>query len=378
MPTKRPSQSVTLQAIAERCGVHFSTVSLAMRNDPRLRQDTITKIQTTAAEMGYDASYSDSARRMALRKHGKDIPNYTIGVVMPRSFLNITYYLQIYRGLLSVLTDANYSALTLCMDNTAHNSIPLAFRRGDIDGIVAYTSPEVLLSLVHQLREIAGFKERPIVINQAEWPDMLHVDADDGQGAYASACHLFSQGHRHLFMNLFRHLPPSIGGPASRIHAVTRAMHEYGIDPQQHLHLLPTPSHWLDPYSKLDDPSNMPRAIKRDDARPIVRYLRAHPEITAVLAVNDASARQLWHILTELGRRVPDDVSLIGFDDTDPILDADGKNLLTTVRMPLYEMGRQAALLILRQLQGDTADAETQIVLPTEFILRHSTAPCQK
>ena len=108
----------------------------------------------------------------------------------------------------------------------------------------------------------------------------------------------------------------------------------------------------------------------------LASYLREHPEITAVLAMNDASALRAWALLEREGIRVPRDVSIVGFDDTDPKLDADGRNLLTTVRLPLEELGREAARQLVGAITGRTK-REEPVILPTELVVRGSTAvPC--
>ncbi len=88
-------------------------------------------------------------------------------------------------------------------------------------------------------------------------------------------------------------------------------------------------------------------------------------------------ALHLWHFLLQEGYRVPEDISLVGFDDTDPMLDAAGQPLLTSVRIPLDDIGATAAELLLQLLDG--ASSETiHRVLPMELKIRRSTGPARK
>ena len=112
-------------------------------------------------------------------------------------------------------------------------------------------------------------------------------------------------------------------------------------------------------------------------ARALLQHLRAHPEITALLAENDAMALNLWRFCTAAGYRIPDDLSLVGFDDTDPMLDADGRPLLTSVRIPLQEIGATAAGQLLQMLHGKATDP-VHTVLPTQLMVRDSTAPARR
>ena len=96
-----------------------------------------------------------------------------------------------------------------------------------------------------------------------------------------------------------------------------------------------------------------------------------HPEITAVMGMNDASVIYLWHLLSDIGWKIPEDISLIGFDDTDSMLDNTGRNNLTTIKVPLREIGRQAANLLLGSLAQSNVEKK-QIILPVELTIRKS------
>jgi LacI family transcriptional regulator len=102
--------------------------------------------------------------------------------------------------------------------------------------------------------------------------------------------------------------------------------------------------------------------------------LRAHPEITAILAHNDLYAGSLHATLTGAGYRIPEEMSLVSFDDTDPVLNAHGHNILTTVHIPLLEIGQAAGRVIIGRVTGEML-ADTTEVLPVRLTERASTAP---
>jgi LacI family transcriptional regulator len=102
--------------------------------------------------------------------------------------------------------------------------------------------------------------------------------------------------------------------------------------------------------------------------------LRAHPEITAIIAHNDPCAIHAILTLRQAGWRVPEDISVIGCDDTNRLLDATGRNILTTVRLPLCELGRCTAQLLLDRIAGRPI-ADPPPILPTQLIVRGTTAP---
>ncbi len=375
-------RAVTLQDIAERCGVCKMTVSRAIRHDPRISAATTARVQHVAAVLGYDPSHQQAARRLALRKHGQDIVNHVIGLFLPPSFHQANYFISIFRGLLDVLTEEKFGLLTLYAqrdETSGEFLLPSLFNSGNLDGVVLVELPETGESLFRRLRDNIGFGKRPIVSVRSYVPGCSSVVPSIGEGAYAATRHLLELGHRHLLQ--FYAGWGDVAAENGRLAMVQRAMAEYGVDPATHLHLLRIDSlAWLDPATLMTTVSSeLPlETPDKNQHFTFPEYLSAHPEITAVMAVNDTNALRLWMSLKQLGLRVPDDISLVGFDDTDPMPDDCGRNQLTSVRLPLVEMGREAAALILQQIRAKAAN-ETQIVLPTELVLRASTAPvCAK
>jgi LacI family transcriptional regulator len=103
------------------------------------------------------------------------------------------------------------------------------------------------------------------------------------------------------------------------------------------------------------------------------RLLHRGREFTAILAGNDLVALGCMEALAEAGLRCPDDVSIVGHNDT-PLVDS-VQPPLTTVAIPQERIGAEAARLLLRRFEGDDADAGERVLLPTELIVRGSTAP---
>jgi DNA-binding LacI/PurR family transcriptional regulator len=150
-----------------------------------------------------------------------------------------------------------------------------------------------------------------------------------------------------------------------RISGYRDAYQAQGLDPQRYLH-------YCDDYdSGLHDETGRDRVWGQ-----LKPTLEKHPQITAILAPNDLAALQFYEALLKAGIRVPEDMSLIGFDDTHPIHRGDGENILTTVRVPLDAMGRAAANLCLCIIRGE-APLDQQIMLPVEFVERSSCRPCR-
>jgi len=374
-PSRRPltSKPVTLQDIAESCGVSKMTVSLALRHDARISAATTARVQAAAEELGYDAAHQEAARRLALRKHGQEVINRLVAIIFPPNFIRARYFSDIFRGLLEVLTPEGFGLLTTGLDKLADiQSLPIVYNRGEVDGLVVYAAmtDQPLLTEMQMTR---GLRQRPFVVLFGSFPHSMSVLTDDRLGAYQAAGHLLDLGHRQLLQFVFRDKEPRMD---QRLDGIRTAMRERGIAPEMQLHQHELITGWMNPET-LENYIDGDATTPPEQGKTLIEYLRAHPEITAVMGINDADAIHICHVLRQAGYRVPDDISVVGFDDTDPLPGAQGRNELTTVHLPLVEVGQTAARLLIAQVTGQPADS-TQVTLPTSLIVRGSTGPAKR
>jgi DNA-binding LacI/PurR family transcriptional regulator len=138
------------------------------------------------------------------------------------------------------------------------------------------------------------------------------------------------------------------------------ACRQHGLNPDRHLH-----AH-LNPHAQ-DWTHNL-------GVSELLAFLHAHPHITAILARHDLEAIKLIRGLSAAGIGVPEQISIVGFDDTDSYVGSGNANILTSVRLPVFEIGKQAAHLIVQQVAEHAVTEEHRIV-PVEFIVRGTTAP---
>jgi DNA-binding LacI/PurR family transcriptional regulator len=362
---------VTQRDIAARCGVSNATVSLALRHDPQISEETIERIHTVAAEMGYVQGQNQAARRLALQRFGRPVINHVIAAFFSDEFYRQAYSMRVYRGILETTTRARFALLTATFTHptdSAESHVPAVFTSGEVDGIITHAGTDA--HFYQELSRYPGFRSRPVVSFYEPVPGCACVRFDDEQGSYQAARHLLELGHRHLLLCITRELWADTAGP--RVHGVQRAMAEMDLDEHRHLHLLEVPVGWIHPDQTMTF-ADMPR----DDGElfpGLLDLLCRHPEVTAILARNDSIALRAWHDLTRAGYRIPEDYSLVGYDDYTDIPDAHGENILTTVHVPLEEMGRQAAQLLIDQTTGERTTHQ-EIVLPVELLVRASTAP---
>lgn len=180
---------------------------------------------------------------------------------------------------------------------------------------------------------------------------------DDYGGAYAALAHLFAAGHRHILHFYTDDFAATRPHAQRRLNGYYQACHAFNRNPDDHL----LPVKWTE-------------WLEDEYAAYLVSLLQHHPEITAILARNDKHALEVIAALAAQGWKVPDDYSVIGFDDTEPYYGPDGVNSLTTVRSPLGDVGRQAGQLIIDEVLGRNEQGHTTMTLPTELIVRKTTS----
>jgi DNA-binding LacI/PurR family transcriptional regulator len=371
-----PAGAVTQQDIAAACGVSLGTVSLALRGDPRISAATARRVREVAETLGYDPTQHQAARRLALRKHGRDVLNRVIGLVAPTGFHRPGYFSELMAGILEELVPAGFCTLTMYIYDQREACIPVAMRAGNIDAVLTLASDAAVTPVISQLRGAAGFGARPVVSLIWAPPGCAVVRVDDEGAGYALARHLLEQGHRYLVHFCFIFTPHIDQEPQGRrIAGARRALREFGLDPDRHLLVVDLDhQHWIDPTALLsDDPRLQQVRLPDTSYLPLAQLFRDRPEFTALLALNDPSALRAWRLLEAAGFRVPEDISVAGFDDTYPHPGPDGENQLTSVAVPLAAIGREGARLALRQIDAGQADP-VEVVVPAEVRLRASTA----
>ncbi|MHB9024702.1 MAG: LacI family DNA-binding transcriptional regulator [Armatimonadota bacterium] len=362
MIPKEPQPSiVTLQAIAARCGVHRSTVHRALEgNYAEVSHKTAEQIRTVAAEMGYDPARHQAARRLINLRHGKTIANNTAALFFPSTFYQYNYFLRLFRGILDTFTAKQYDLITsYVMEQEPLRPLPRSIVRGDVDGVITYMKRPLFEHLQRDLAAEPNFGARPIISLLEPMPHASAVLTDDRKGAYDLVVHLLDIGHRKMAHfcgeedNYFYH---------ERLIGYRQACSDRGLDPAHCLVHVETTGNI--------DTDNQPYL----DA--LAATLHRHRDITAVLATDDTLAIALPDALASLGLRVPHDISITGFDDAEQLL-VDGSNILTTVHLPLEEIGHAAAQLLLDRMTG-VAGSDCTITLPSSIVIRHSTAPPSK
>lgn len=333
-----------LKDVAELAGVHPGTASRALNAEtrPLLNDDTARRVLAAAEELGY--------RPNPIARGLKTSRSYTVGVLIPD--LQNPLFPPIVRGIQDRLDEAGYTPLIANTDNDPDREL-VAFetlRARQVDGFITATAhrDQGMPGEVGQL-------ERPVVLvnRRLEGGELPAVVGDDRAGTRLAVEHLVELGHRQI-----AHLagPQDLSTGHLRHEGYLEAIANAGLEVDEKLILVGD-------------------AFLESEGERLCRDLLASGrEFTAIVAGNDLMALGCYDAFVDRGLRCPDDVSVVGFNDM-PFADWFSPPL-TTVRIPHYEIGTQAAALLLELLgDGDDKTAHKQVLLQPTLVVRKSTAP---
>ena len=328
----RERTTPTIYDVAAEVGVAPSTVSRAFSRPGRVNAETAARIHEAAERLGYRAN--PLARALPTGR--------TSMLAMVVSDVTNPFYFEIIRGAESAANEQDFTLLVAdVLEDPAVERRALERSLPFVEGLVLGTS-RMSDSAV---RVIA--RQRPTVVLNRVVPGIPSVVTDNAKGARLAVEHLASLGHRSV---VYAAGPEAAWADGARWQAVREAAHELELRAQR-----------VGPFA--------PTLEGGADAAADVRATRA----TAAVAYNDLVAIGLLRRLTEEGVRVPQDVSVVGFDDIF------GGELctprLTTVAAPLTALGRYAVRTLLHELRSRTPSTVRPARLPARLVERESTAP---
>ena len=326
----------TIIDVAERAGVSKSLVSLVLRGAPNVSDEKREAVTRAAAEIGYRPN---AVARSLVRSR-----SYVIGVMV--SDLHNPYFTEVIDGVETAARAAGYHALFNSGGLTA---------AGEADAIDALlqlrTDGVVMAGTVLPAARIAQVAAAvPVVVVARTSRSSAHdsIANDDRMGARLAVDHLVSLGHRAI-----AHIDGGAGaGAPQRRSGFLQAMARHGLR-----------------SSATVTRGTFTEEGGRDGVHAL---LRARRRPTAIFVGNDLAAVGALDALDEHGLRVPDDVSLVGYDNI--ALAGLGHIDLTTIDQPRREMGVSAVGLLLERRDGDRREAR-HLVVPPSLVVRGSTGP---
>jgi LacI family transcriptional regulator len=336
-----PVQTPTLRDVAQLAGVHAATASRALnpKTRPLVNADTARKVLRAAESLGYQPN--------PIARSLKTARSSTVGLVIPD--LTNPLFPPIVRGIEDVLGPAGYSAWIVNTDNDPDREKAQieSLRSRQVEGLIVATArlDHPLLKTLHE----QGMK-MVLVNRRVEGVEIPSITADDSAGIAMAVQHLVDLGHTRI-----AHLagPQTTSTGLVRARAFRHAVRDHGLadDPD----LIAYCDYWTE----------------AEGARALRSLLDAGQSFTAVVAGNDLIALGCYDVFAERDIACPDDISVVGFNEM-PFLDK-MRPPLTTISLPHYEIGTEAARMLLEAIDDPERGARS-VLLPTALVVRQSTA----
>ncbi len=325
----------TIVDVAERAGVSKSLVSLVMRGSPRVGEDSRRAVLQAASELGYRPN---AVARSLVRRSSA-----VIGCVL--SDLHNPFFADVADGIEEAAVKGGYRAILSAgfLEPEREAAAVETLLQLQADGLILLgpmmTIPRIERAAGNVPVVVVGLKTRARTLDS--------VRNDDEAGAAAVVAHLVGLGHSRI-----THIHAgAVGGSSGRRQGYEKAMVRHGLG--AHVR-------------------SVRGAFTEAGGAAAMREIIEGPDLpTAVFVANDLAAMGALEALAAAGLRVPDDVSLVGYDDI--ISSHSARVALTTVAQPSMAMGRTATELLIERLAKGRSEAR-HIVLPPRLVVRGSTA----
>lgn len=337
----RRRQSVTLRDVADAAKVDPSTASRALRSTTRgqVSADTAERVLTTAKALGY--------RVNTFARGLKDQRSMTIGMLLPD--LANPLFPPLVRGIEDELRRAGYALILANTDRDQEQEQALldVLLTRQVDGLILATVERdfpVLPETVSQVPTVLVNRTTDLALTPS-------VSSDDHQGMGLAVRHLIGLGHRRI---------AHVGGTRHASTGELRYQHYVG---------------WMHTLGASPDADLVVFAhgfTQEAAEAACLTLLDQAPDVTAITTASDIIALGCYRALRRRGKRVPQDVSVIGYNGVQ--FCDDFAPPLTTVDIPKYDIGRRAATLMLETIDDPQAPAAA-VLLQTRLDVRESTAP---
>ena len=330
--------TTTIRDVAKRANVGVGTVSRVLNNNPAVSEATREKVLTAIEELAYTPN--PIARQLSIGR------TLTIGIILP--YLTLPSYIERLRGVQNFMADSEYDLMIFSIDNLAQRNAYFQnlSRKSRVDGML-------IVSLPPDDEEAAYFtKSRiPTVLIDAEHPALCCIVADDIEGGRIATSHLIEIGHTKIAFVSHYLTSPFHPSMKRRYQGYREALNNAGIP-------------YTPVYLKEGDRN-------RESAREMAKELLQLDEPpTAIFASSDTHAIGVLDAAHEIGIKVPEELSVIGYDN---IRDS-SYNDLTTIDQNLFDSGVKGAQMLLDVIQKVIKHPCKQYVT-LDLLNRKTTAP---
>ncbi len=329
----------TLTELAKTLGVSTSTVSRALQDHPRISQKTKDRVWKLVKDSGFIPNQYAQIL--------KDNKTYLIGVIVPD--LKLHFFTRILSAINGVVKNTKYSIVL------GHSEEHLETELTLIDKFIGLRVDGVIAALSRESKDVSHFEklaqqEIPLVFYDrvANFLNAGRIISDDYKGAYKATEHLIKTGCKTIV-----HITASrnLNNSNNRLYGYLDALNEHGITVNEDLIF----------YFEFDHTTI--QAF-------LDRVLKKYPQIDGIFVFNDYVANTAVHHLLKSGRKIPDEISVIGFSN-EPISDYMTPRL-STVEDVAETMGQRAAKLLLESLANGKIPSE-KIVLEQRLVLKDTT-----
>jgi LacI family transcriptional regulator len=354
-PTNGKPGHVNLKMLAEHLQLSQTTISLVLNNSPSAKsipQDTRQRVLDAAEKFNYRPNYFARSLRQS--------KSMSVGVLAPD--LSEGYFTRVMSGVVEEFTLAKYFYFTACHDWRPEllEEYPRMLVERAVDGFL-------LLNTTARIEVPV-----PVVAISAHGsePGVTHIVLDHLKAAEMALTHLYALGHRRI---AFVRGPSAIPDSSFRWEGIVEAARS--LDLELHEELIAS----IDSASWTETAGSHPMSpeIGYLPTRALLNATRgAGKAFTAIFCFNDITAIGAIRALKEAGLSVPEDVSVVGFDDIQSA--AYSTPSLTTVQQPLKEMGKLGARILLERIANpEKTELAAEIVMQPALIVRESTGPAK-
>jgi LacI family transcriptional regulator len=332
----------TIRDVAKRAQVAPITVSRVINDSGYVSAETRARVEAAIQELGYVPNRV--ARSLRLKR------THTLAMLV--TDITNPFWTTVVRGAEDAANEAGFTVILCNTDESASKQdayLQVLLQRR-VDGILfapVQSEPDPVERVQKQ--------NVPIVVLDRRVPgaEVDVVRGDSEGGAYRLVRYLLELGHRRIAALSG---PKTVSTSVERVIGYRRALREAGLDAD---------AEWVR-YGQF---------TQRSGYEATTEALSAHPRPTAIFATNNFIAVGALRALRAAGLRVPEDVSLVSFDDLASVVLIDP--FLTVADQPAYQMGQQAAELLIARLSDPAVDGVQEIVLPTRIIVRRSCRPVE-
>jgi LacI family transcriptional regulator len=337
------AKRISIKDVAQRAGVSVTTVSHVLNDTPgkRISDETRARVRQAADDLSYRPN--GMARSLRLRRS-------QILALVSDEIATTPHAGQIILGAQEAASKRGWLLMLVNSggDRETERAEIQALQQRQVDGFLYATMYHQVVDVPAELAESAV----TLLDARCDDPRIPSVAPDEVQGGQAATQLLLDQGHRRIgLISNVDDIPATQG----RTEGYRRALRAAGVEPE-------------------DDLLVRERSEAAGGYRAGLAMLDRSPRPTAIFCFNDRMAMGLYQAAAERGLRIPEDLSVVGFDNQELI--ADGlRPGLTTVALPHYEMGAWAVETLIRRLEDPETPSE-QVLLPCPVIERGSvTAP---